>query len=254
MTGLHLTLREILSGIWNRKTAAIWLALTIFAAMAGPFGSDDAPLEIRAPYWAVSIAIAMTLSTPIITWAYRGPIGARVPGWAAAIIGALIFSVIYTGLLGFLTAAIFGTMGGYPDFLELFCYVAALAVIIALLIDFFVFESGGDAPPGERFFKRLKPALGRDLVRLSMQDHYLEVVTKAGSDLILLRFSDALEEVADLPGWRIHRSHWVAEDGIADVKRADGKTMVQTLDGAELPVSRTYLPVLRDAGVLKRFG
>ena len=68
-----------------------------------------------------------------------------------------------------------------------------------------------------------------------------------------MRFSDALKEVEGEPGWRVHRSHWVAEAAMSDMKRTDGKLMIRTEDGALVPVSRTYAPDLRKAGLLKRF-
>ena len=43
-----------------------------------------------------------------------------------------------------------------------------------------------------------------------MEDHYVRVFTDAGESLILLRLSDAMAEVRDVPGLQIHRSHWVA--------------------------------------------
>ena len=45
------------------------------------------------------------------------------------------------------------------------------------------------------FFRRIPPALGRDLLALEMEDHYLRIHTALGSDLILLRLRDALAEL-----------------------------------------------------------
>ena len=77
--------------------------------------------------------------------------------------------------------------------------------------------------------------------------------SNASSQVSAEAWLDALEEISSLNGWRIHRSHWVAEAGISDIKRENGKTIIATSDGADLPVSRTYLPALREAGLLKRF-
>ena len=48
-------------------------------------------------------------------------------------------------------------------------------------------DSGQDT-----FFARLPPHIGDDLVHLRMRDHYIEVTTAAGRDLVLMRFADAL--------------------------------------------------------------
>ncbi len=85
---------------------------------------------------------------------------------------------------------------------------------------------------------RLKPQHRGRLLRLAVQDHYTEVVTSRGKELVLLRFSDALNETAPVSGQRIHRSHWVADDHIAHLKRANGRLVAVTKAGEELPVSR----------------
>ena len=70
---------------------------------------------------------------------------------------------------------------------------------------------------------------------------------------LLMRFCDALNEVTEVKGWRIHRSHWVAESGISQMKRSKGQTFVILDGGAQLPVSRTYLSHLQQAGVTQAF-
>lgn len=99
-----------------------------------------------------------------------------------------------------------------------------------------------------RFFKRLKPELGQGLIRLSMQDHYLEVVTTKGHELILMRFADALEELEHYDGIQVHRSHWVARAGVSGARRDGAKLFLKTADGAEVPVSRSMKKAVSEAG------
>ena len=75
------------------------------------------------------------------------------------------------------------------------------------------------------------------------QDHYLRLHTSRGSDLILMRLVDALDELEGLAGARTHRSWWVA--------RESGRIILQLEDGVQAPVSRTYLPSLREDGWLQ---
>ena len=249
-----MTLRELLTILSGKRLIAIWATVTAGCVLAGPFGTIAAPLAVRAAYWPLATTVATAFSIFIVVSTQRhGP--ERWPGWVKSVIGSLIFAVVYAGFLTPLTSAFFGG-GGAGDYLELVIYAAPIAVAIALTVELFQSEKTAEAEAvgaaPARFLKRLKPELGRDLIRLSMQDHYVEACTEKGGQLVLMRFSDALDEVAVIPGWRIHRSHWVAEAGIAGMKRESGKTLVVTRDGAELPVSRTYLPALRDAGVVKR--
>ncbi|WP_245295549.1 LytTR family DNA-binding domain-containing protein [Rhizobium rhizosphaerae] len=92
---------------------------------------------------------------------------------------------------------------------------------------------------------RLKPEHRAALLRLSVQDHYTEIVTARGRELVLLRFSDALREVGGTPGLQVHRSHWVADAFVADLKREDGRLFVVTRDGGSLPVSRSFQESVR---------
>ena len=83
-----------------------------------------------------------------------------------------------------------------------------------------------------------------------MQDHYVEVHTEEGSDLLLLRFRDALRELDGLDGAQVHRSHWVARAAVAGVERRSGRIALRLVNGNRVPVSRSFAPALRDRGWL----
>jgi len=68
--------------------------------------------------------------------------------------------------------------------------------------------------------------------------------------MLLMRLSDAIRETAPTAGLQVHRSHWVARDQIASVKRTGDRAIMTLKTGAEIPASRTYIPALRDAGLL----
>ena len=104
------------------------------------------------------------------------------------------------------------------------------------------------APPP--ILLRIPAHLRGKLLSLSVQDHYVEIVTSRGKHLALMQLGDAIKETSGIEGMQIHRSHWVAISGIKSVRKANGKAIVRTLSGKELPVSRTYLPALVDAGLL----
>ena len=75
---------------------------------------------------------------------------------------------------------------------------------------------------------------------LEMDDHYLNVHTDKGSHLVLMRFKDALHMLHDYAGLRVHRSWWVAEQAITNVKKEGRKLYVVLDNGIEAPVSKTY--------------
>lgn len=106
-------------------------------------------------------------------------------------------------------------------------------------------------PEAPDFFRRVPPALGRDLLALEMEDHYLRIHTVLGSDLILLRLRDALAELGDGRGLQVHRSWWVAEGAIASIERSAGRLILVLRNGLRVPVSKTYRDQVKEAGWLK---
>lgn len=90
-------------------------------------------------------------------------------------------------------------------------------------------------------FQKLPAQIGREIICLKAQEHYTEVVTRLGSAMIYMRFSDAMALASSvIEGAQIHRSYWVAQDAVLGLERADGKLMLQLAGGDALPVSRTY--------------
>lgn len=105
----------------------------------------------------------------------------------------------------------------------------------------------GTAPA--RFPDRLPLKMRGAVIRaVQAEDHYLRIHTDRGSDLILMRLSDALEELEGLEGAQTHRSWWVARGAVRDVSRGDGRATLTLDGGLQAPVSRRYARALRDAG------
>lgn len=103
-------------------------------------------------------------------------------------------------------------------------------------------------PPGSRFHARIPPRLGRDLRALEMEDHYLRIHTALGSDLVLMRMGDAVAELGQAEGLRVHRSWWVARSAVEAVER-DGKSMrLRLAGGLVVPVARDRQGEVRAAG------
>lgn len=100
-----------------------------------------------------------------------------------------------------------------------------------------------------RFLDRLPLKLRGAVIRaVQSEDHYLRIHTDRGSDLILMRLSDALAELEGLEGAQTHRSWWVAKDAVRNVSRGDGRATLTLEGGIQAPVSRRYARALREAG------
>ena len=254
-----MTLREILARLLTLRLAAIVVCAIAICVIAGPYHTLEMPLVPRAGYWTIAILVATAMSMTTITYAFAGPLAPKVPPLVRGLVASVLFSFAYSGFLVLLGMAFFPDNAGLPRYIGFVGYTMPIAIGITVIVYLFQraetaeVASSDETSSAPRILSRIKPGLGARLLRLTMQDHYVEVFTDKGSQLVLMRFADALEEVAPTPGWRIHRSHWVAEAAMADIRRGDGKTFVVLPDGEELPISRTYLPALREAGVLKRF-
>lgn len=88
------------------------------------------------------------------------------------------------------------------------------------------------------------------LLALEAYDHYVRIHTDAGTELISLRFSDAMAELAGAHGFRVHRSWWVSAQAIeaARWRRGSGELVLE--GGLVVPISRSGAPQLRAAGWL----
>lgn len=107
-----------------------------------------------------------------------------------------------------------------------------------------------ESDPRPRFLRRLSDEITPEQVlRLTVDDHYVELyLTNGESHRVLIRFSDAVEEMDGLEGMCVHRSHWVAVQAIRRVERCGGREFVVLGDDSRVPVSRTYRPNLVEAG------
>jgi hypothetical protein len=98
------------------------------------------------------------------------------------------------------------------------------------------------APPS--FLDRLPAAIGRDVVWLQAQEHYLLVTTTAGRHLLLQAFGPAADDLARLgvDGMQTHRSAWVAWGHVQRLDTRARSPAVVLHDGTRVPLGRRRLP------------
>jgi len=211
----------------------------------------------------------MTVAVRFFYW-----LTVQIAGWASAIACAVIAdatlrtrmkSSLARMMLGSLLAAFpialwielieLGFNGTQPT-LEAYWSNLAIALPLSALfcvLAYMTLRRGSEAlparapePEAPALLARLKPENRGAILRLSAEDHYTQVVTSRGRELILLRFSDALKETGATPGLRVHRSHWVADAHVSGWRKADGAVSLVTRDGTALPVSRSSLKTARE--------
>lgn len=255
---LQSTLRQMQGHFSERRT---WIGLMLAAmvlGLAGPFGTFAIqPLVLRFAYWVAVTLLTYTAGYFLgamleIAHPLRGH-WLRVPAYGLAV------SIPVTAVVVCVQLATFGIdRADVPGVVELWLYCAMTSVAIfaaeAAIKGVRDSRAGSrDASPAAApaLLDRLPPGQRGRLSHLSMQDHYVDVVTDRGRSLLLLRLADAMRETEGIAGVQIHRSHWVACDAVTRALRRDGKVLLEMRDGTQLPVSRSFLPAVRQAGLLR---
>jgi hypothetical protein len=108
------------------------------------------------------------------------------------------------------------------------------------------------SPPYSGFLERIPIHLGKDVIALHSEDHYLRVFTRKGDALILVTISEAIRtlDAARIKGLQVHRSWWVQLNAVSKTQLSNRK-MIAVLDtGLEVPVSQTYRALYERAKIV----
>lgn len=138
--------------------------------------------------------------------------------------------------------------------IERFGYRKGKALISTSDVQDAVIETDRDPPRPAipHFVSRLPAYLQTDLLAISVDDHYLNVVTARGRGTVHYTLAEAVAELEEcgIEGFRIHRSHWVAKKALRSVK-SDGRGYVVIVsDNLSLPVGPTYIGLLKAEGAI----
>jgi hypothetical protein len=261
---VQFTMRELQAVL---RSPLLWSALAaagLVLGIAGPFGTfETLPLPARLAYWsAITVATYLTgfLSVTVLNGLFPGRRRTALRDGAFGVLAGLPVAAIVWLANQWIFPA------GGIGFMTLLAYVTVVTALASAVVAGFALrleapDEAGPAPPEaaparqtsvpERppLLDRLPVELRGRLRRLSMQDHYVEVVTDRGAHLVLMRMSDAIAETGGIDGLQIHRSHWVAREAVRDSVRRGDRLMLRLADGTELPVSRSRVRAVRDAGI-----
>lgn len=271
-TFLQSTLRELQVIQRSPRFWATFVTIVLIFALTGPYGTFARLTPgARFGYWLVlhamawSIAIVFSVVAEILLRRFVASMFVRmmIGSIVAALpigFGITLVDLAFFGIVSTVADSLRQSLGATP-LCALFCVLSYLTMhrqiaMAAAASDMKEPKITSPATaeirnpaPQPPILSRLKPENRGALIRLTVRDHYTEVVTSRGRELILLRFGDALMEIGNTEGMRLHRSHWIAKDHIAGLKRDNGKLFVIARDGVEMPVSRSYAEAVR-----RRFG
>lgn len=258
MKSTHAAPTEQGSSLQYRRIAIITagtLAVSLFFAVVSPFGAITyLSFPERFMYWLLTTSeiqlayVVVTLYVPKL-WVSRL--------WQKAGVSSLIatpiafFTIIFVqSRLGFPVPP--QNFGWMVSFIWPICF--AVAVLFALIENTLLVsqpETGVSNKQLNDELIRSKLPIGlrnEKILALAAQDHYVEVHTSAGSHLVHMRLNDAEQLMPD--GVRVHRSWWVAAGAVKEIRKIDRQTVLCLKAGLEVPVSKSGVGKLRDAGWL----
>lgn len=91
------------------------------------------------------------------------------------------------------------------------------------------------------FLKELPPSWHSRIDVLEAQENYIQVYSADNRQIVLYRLKDAIDEMGETAGLKVHRSYWVREAAIASFKKVRGRGEITTTSGQLVPVSRTHI-------------
>lgn len=242
-------LRELRTDFTNRNVLIGLLGSGIILGISGPFNTlGILPLIPRLIYWTVIVFCTFGVGSVVsemTTQLLRGR-----PLWHHLLISSLAVGIAVTVVLTALNLIAFGVL---PETAQSWIAQWAIVTAISAVIDVsakLMRVDPKDQPPS--LLDRLPFGKRGGLIALSAEDHYVKVETTQGTEMLLMRLSDAMNEVGSTTGLQIHRSHWVALDHIKDVHRINDRGEVTLSNGQTRPISRGYMSAVRDSGLLPK--
>ena len=236
---------------------AMLVAIGLLMGFLGPFASERAPLVGRYVYWMICM-----VGGGLIGIVADELLSRRMAATWRRVVAVSVLMTPPVSLLVLTTEhLLMGGPFGWSGYLRLLLWQVWPISLAVMVVRALVWRRSPArietrtviAPPlpeAEATFRRRLSAKrrGARLIAIEAHDHYLKVHTDAGAELITLRFADALDELARAHGWRVHRSWWVAADAVEAVRWRRGGGEMRLVHGLMAPVSRTYAPVLKEAG------
>jgi len=241
--------------LWPTSVSIVVLTLT------GPFGTyQEFALLKRFEFWSLSILGGSFFIHLIVFYLVQRTDGGYKQKLIASISGSILGSIPATLLVVLVYVSMTGVVVPTKLYLSIWGNVVVVAVLIAILHVLPGIFLRPKLPNDEEPVASEDQVITSDAIEhvpllellpdgtrpcqimsFSMQDHYVEIRTVDGVSLHLMTLREAIEQLGDLKGARVHRSHWVSYRHITDVQK-DGRRHAAILtDERKIPVSGSYL-------------
>jgi len=252
------------------KLALIAVSGGIFLGFVGPYGSYLNPGSVaRIFYWVTCALTGLGLYAGPLLLARR--LGLNWHGrkfWSGVACLVSLLSLLQTTITRDLALSIWPGLGPHlPGWWQWYGQVLLIALPSVAFVVVFVTKRGkmpvqgvSSAPKAsdeEKPFPAVQPARIADnfprsetILALQMEDHYIRCHQGDGSKLVHGVFRDALARQAACDGLQVHRSWWVARKALAGWEGTPRALRLILVNGVSVPVSRTHVARLREAGWL----
>jgi hypothetical protein len=246
-------LRQMRGHLTSPPVVLTLLAVSVVLVLSGPFRTlDDLSLSLRAIYWTVVVFGTYATGT-LVMQALGQRVRFRAAPLAARIaIGGMTVGVAVTVALALIDLIVLGMS---PVSWRAVWQSGGIAVLVSVVI---VMVGQLAAAPlavpltlrAKTLADRLPLAKRGPILHMTVEDHYVQVTTGVGRHMVLMPLADAIREMGDVPGLRVHRSHWVALSAVSAARRTGEMAVLTLKNGAEVPVSRRYVKAVQEAGFL----
>lgn len=240
------------------RTLMIAVAMGAVFAFLGIYDTNNMPFPLRLSFWTVIMASGGLLCFFAEPFVFQRLLKDAHPVAQIMAIAFLISIPITIFLMGLNSGFTFNQ----SPLLWATQFVAVMIVSTIICVGRYIIlqimgsvgsnsqDLTGVGSPTQAFLERL-PVKFRSakLYAISSEGHYLRVHTNKGSPLILMRISDAVKELVHADGLQVHRSWWVAKDGVQETQKQKGRRTLLLKNGVTAPVSRTHMSDLKSANL-----
>lgn len=228
-------------------------AVALILAQLGPYRTGEAPEPLLTFYW-----LAAVLGSGLTGIAVDAALARRVPGFWTRILAVSLAITPPVTLYIYTLNAVMLDLPRRPWLLPQLGWQVLVVMLLIMTLRALVWRRVVETrtvvvpplPEAERTFRMRLSAKRRSakLIAIEAEDHYVRVHTDLGSELLSMRFSEALDELALAHGYRLHRSWWAPADAIESVRWTRGTGEARLVGGLVAPVSRNCAAALKEAG------
>jgi hypothetical protein len=228
-------------------------ALGLLMGELGPYRTLEAPEALRRSYWLIAV-----VGSGLVGILADRALASRLRGfWTRVAVVSLVITPPVTLYVYALNAWMLD-LPRRPWLLPQLGWQVLIVMLLIMTLRALLWRRVVETrtivmpplPDAERSFRlRLSPRVrSARLIAVEAEDHYVRVHTDGGSELVPMRFSEAVDELAQAYGYRLHRSWWAAAEAIEAVRWNRGTGEARLTGGITAPVSRSCAAVLKEAG------